>query len=656
MFSLVKQESTYNDRKRDNLYGFTCISDYPLFLKDKINQINQTITSSLDEKLYEAYEENLHITLIGLNENLLFKSKDVDNFVTSLDSLKIKKINLKLLENGLLIIEINLDDVSKKSLEEYRKKFEVLGFEYKYKENISILHSVLGVFNFNATSELSEDENKDLYKNVEIKVQELNKVFDELLNEQLDLNPKIVEFNNTELKNEDSRYCKEFDIDNYQDIILYIKAEKENKVSEFINRYKETKNRASDIIPSIEKVVFIYENKLFKNKERVKKLTKAEAINQYWQVINLKIFIHKVNDHQEYNFFQYSFPSFTEKSFDILKTDKVVFDKEVIFLMSNFYGKTLFNKNIFEKKVSFNLAKFHKEAQIKSSRFKGETYFRKTYFFDKTDFEASNFKNVSLDGVTFPKDDVISMDRTSFEQVIWSDFVNSVDVKKIDASRETLARLKQANSERGNYIDSNLFFAAESDKYLQDKWNKLTCRRLDVNEEDPNKKCPANIFKRLTHFPDFISFLIAKVTNNYGTNWILPLFWIGLILGFISFYFEPNKDFATTANTPKFLLVEDKQKIDISKIKNIEDEYYKTRYYDLYSYEFQTGTKQKLKDDLYVSFLYLINSSAPSFLTTNQWFVSLSGDKLALKTFISILLVYLTGAFIFALKNRTSRG
>lgn len=671
MFNLKEQESTYIARKKYDLYGFTCIAKYPEFLEEKINIINDEISKSFPE--YESYNENLHITLMGLNENLLFESENLKEVLESLKDLTIKEINLKISENGLIVAEINLDDESQILLKEYREKFEKFGFEYKYKESISILHSVIGILDFNIISQKSEVENKTLFKNIQDKLNELEKQIVSIYsNRKLNLKPKVVEFNNTELKNNEKRYCKDFNLKTYEQVISYIKNEEEKKINNEKNEVlsliisKKEHNELGlynkPIFKKIEKIVSIYENKLFKDSKRVEKISDSSSkINQYWQVIDLKLFVHLVNEHQEYVFTEYSFPSFTEKSFGILKTDKVVFDKEVIFLKANFFGNVKFNKNVFEKKVSFNLAKFHMNTQIKSSRFLGETYFRKTYFLKKIDFEASFFKSVALDGVTFPKNDVISMDRTSFEQVIWSDFINSGDVKKIDASRETLARLKQANSERGNYIDSNLFFAAESNSYLKSHmkkfWNgfKKNLLRLEV-KDDPNNKVPETIYKTLSVIPDIIPFAAARLTNNFGTSWTLPLIWITLILSFISFNFEPNKDFSSTVNTPIFLLTDNKKKTDVDKLQNIQNEYYKIKYYDTYSYEFQESTNQKLKDNLYVSFLYLVNSSAPSFLTTNQWFVSLSGDKLALKTAISILLVYLTGAFIFALKNRTSRG
>ena len=216
------------------------------------------------------------------------------------------------------------------------------------------------------------------------------------------------------------------------------------------------------------------------------------------------------------------------------------------------------------------------------------------------DFNSSRFEDVTLDEITFPVDDKIRMKRVTLEKIIWTNFINEDDdVSKIDSERETFARLKHANSERGNFIDSNLFFIEESNRRFKESKYKFLCKNgksflcylpqitllsalilfvislfvflikpfqwdfsifyisipitivvvflIYYNNEDiEDMQCPNCSLKKLKFVGDIISFLIAKYTTNFGQSWIVPLLmFVGLFL-YKPTVFQPNIDFVSS--------------------------------------------------------------------------------------------------------------
>jgi len=403
--------------------------------------------------------------------------------------------------------------------------------------------------------------------------------------------------------------------------------------------------------------------RLYFTVENIDFADRLEQLKDYivWRIIDLKILYVQLTDKSQehntvkYNFDGISFPKFDKCSFFLLRNSNniIIFDREVTFLRAKFKGEVVFINTIFKKKVSFNIAHFYETVIFKSCRFEDVSYFRKTYFDKATDFEASFFENVALDAITFPEKDNIKMVRTSFENVIWSDFINANDVFKIESERETFARLKQANSERGNFIDSNLFFVEESNIYLKNSIRKLFCIHNKENE-NPNLKCP-KWYKKIGFLGDVFSFGIAKYTSKFGTNWFMPLGWFILLFIVGVYVFEPNKDFIATPGTPKFLLLKDDTKKTEEKISNVDLEYYKKNYYDGYNFEFQEDSEYKLKNSFATKSMYVFGSLAPTVISSNQWFSTVTKDRFAFRAVLTILFWYFLGAFMYALKNRTRR-
>ncbi len=258
------------------------------------------------------------------------------------------------------------------------------------------------------------------------------------------------------------------------------------------------------------------------------------------------------------------------------------------------------------------------------------------------------------------KEKTIHMERVTMKEMIWSDFTTAHDVQRIDTNRETLARLKESNNNKGNFIDANLFFAAESNGYITKTWKKfVTFPTLGDAKEDCNNKPPKTIFGRLSLLPDIISFVFAKYTSNYGTSWVIPLIWMLLtVIGFSS-TFEMNKDFTAIKTTPSFLLCstsmgECEPNIKLEKKNEQTDKVH----FDYYNHEFDSEYRYILNTNLpiTVSVAYLVNSAYSTFFAKEKWFVTKADKKkFLLKIGVSILLLYLLGAFVFAIKNRTRR-
>jgi hypothetical protein len=388
--------------------------------------------------------------------------------------------------------------------------------------------------------------------------------------------------------------------------------------------------------------------------------------------------------------------------------NKIVFDIGVAFHKAHFMGQVKFDEFIFMKKVSFNDTHFYEKTELTHCRFEGETYLRKTIFDKEVDFNSSRFEDVTLDEITFPVDDKIRMKRVTLEKIIWTNFINEDDdVSKIDSERETFARLKHANSERGNFIDSNLFFIEESNRRFKESKYKFLCKNgksflcylpqitllsalilfvislfvflikpfqwdfssfyisLPIaivvvfliyynNEDIEDMQCPNCSLKKLKFVGDIISFLIAKYTTNFGQSWIVPLLmFVGLFL-YMPTVFQPNIDFVSSETTPFFLLDENlskKEPID----SNISVAFYNKNYYSEYVFDFQKESKFYLKDDYTTKLMFVYSSLAPTLMSSSHWFSTMKEETFRKKAMLTMFFWYFLGAFIYALKNRTRR-
>ncbi len=604
-------------------------------------------------EMYEPYIDNLHITIIGLDgyRELSREDRDtVDSLLGDFPELTVKNAQFKLLKNGLVVSEIELSEASQEKLACFRKGLELFGISYKYPDKIRNLHSVLGIFNPEQFTQKSFEASLDQCKAVIEDAQQCAKFGDGevVLSSE---NVLRVRYALKSLKNLDhffkqkiEEYLSESFLEEEMD-----DDEKYDATRKELQRIEELLKRSNNID--------ILNKELQRFVKELKSSVYNSAPSRFWRMIDLQIIHDRFRNIDEYNFAEYTFPAFNDRSFIAVHNDKrhMVFSKPVIFLKTKFYGEVSFQKALFEQKVSFNIAYFYEKVKIRSCRFLGETYFRKTYFFNEADFEASHFKNVALDGITFPEDNKIKMVRTTFENVIWSNFINPNDVLKIESERETFARLKQANSERGNFIDSNLFFVEESNIYLKNIKEKLFCiPKKDRTKEDPNKKCPKWI-KKFGFLGDYISFGIAKITSNFGKSWFIPLAWFWALFVIALFVFAPNRDFIATPATPKFLMQKDTNKTDASEIPDIETAYFQKNYYDGYNFEFQDDSEMRLKDTLATRSMYVFGSLAPTVLASNQWFSTIRQDRFMMRAVLTILFWYFLGAFLYALKNRTKR-
>ena len=640
---ISKLKNTYKSRKEETTGHTFIVLDWEGLesLYNKFLFVNKELEKYF-KNAYEPYYDNIHITIIGMNEydSLDFEEKKVaKGLIENFPKIEIETFKIKIDTNGLVVAEIIPSKESKKILSCYRKQFEIIGIKYKYPDHIEQLHSVLGIFN------------PEYINSVKDTIWEKAQHIIDLSNEcsGFDKDSVYIKRKNTFFIQYRKRSLVNIDIF-FQDLIdSYIKSD-----SEDINVLKNRLKRISKFAKR-EHLNNVLERRIntFKKDAKKNKIDK----NKFWRSLDLQIIYDKSSDTQEYNFSEYNFPEFNNSSFLAFFDDKnnIHSDKPLIFLKSKFYGKVKLKKAVFEKKVSFNLAIFYETVEIKSCRFLKETYFRKTYFIQDADFEASRFENVTLDSITFPKNGKIKMVRTTFEHVIWSNFINPTDILKIESERETFSRLKQANSERGNFIDSNLFFVEESNIYLRDVMHKLFCiPKSNIEDENPNKKCPSWL-KKFGFIGDFISFGIAKITSNFGKSWILPLIWFVTIFAIALFIFTPNKDFVATPSTPKFLTMLDKNKTKSSKIYNISDAYYRKNYYSGYDFEFQGDSAYKLKDTFATRSMYVFGSLAPTVLSSNHWFNTITRDRFIYRAILTILFWYFIGAFLYALKNRTKR-
>jgi len=375
-------------------------------------------------------------------------------------------------------------------------------------------------------------------------------------------------------------------------------------------------------------------------------LEKKEEVSVFWRKIDLQIIYNKRQDIQEYNFRGYYFPKTIESSFLALRDEdnKIVFDKGVAFHKAHFLKEIKFNEFIFTKKVSFNDTHFYDRVELSHCRFEGETYLRKTIFDKEVDFNSSRFEKVTFDNIVFPSDpkDKIKMDRVTLVDAIWSEFNSPLDVQQIEAKRETLASFKKTNADRGNYIDSNLFFVQESEVYLAESWQNL--------KKSSWRKKPSLL-------ADWISFRIAKFTSNYGQSWMKPLKHLFVLFILSIFMLTPNKDYFATVLTPIYALRESDTTIKVEDLNKyyLEKGYYKNNYYLTYYGEFQEQTNKVLKNNLPVKIAFFFSCLTPNIFADEQLFVTIEGWTSFFKILLSIFMWYFLGAFIFALKNRTKR-
>jgi hypothetical protein len=606
----------------------------------------------LFDQAYEPYLDNLHITIIGLEQYRTLASQDremVNAFLEDFPSIELQRASFKLLENGLLVSEIELTRKSVDKLVCFRKGLEIFGIKYKYPDKISNLHSVLGIIN---PQYFDFDFFQQHRKKITTILKDANKCAN-FRNKPLSIsveNTLRVRYTLTSLHNLDNFFERKI-----EEYVTGIFIDETMNAEEIYKSSKRELNRIRDLLKRSNHIEILGKKIKAYKQEFISDHKLQEDV--FWRKIDLQLLYEYSLDAEEYNFSHYRFPSFIDRSFLAIQNEKghMVFRKPIIFLKSHFVGKVFFVKAIFEQKASFNIAYFYEKVQIRSCRFLGETYFRKTYFFKEADFEASHFKNVALDGITFPENNKIKMVRTTFDMVIWSNFINPNDVLKIESERETFARLKQANSERGNFIDSNLFFVEESNIYLKNIKEKLFCiPKKDRAQEDPNKKCPKWI-KKLGFLGDYISFGIAKITSNFGKSWFIPLAWFWGLFFIALFVFVPNRDYIATPGTPKFLMETDESKIPVSRIADIENAYFRKNYYEGYNFEFQDDSQMKLKDTFATRSMYVFGSLAPTVLASNQWFSTIQQDRFMMRAILTILFWYFLGAFLYALKNRTKR-
>ncbi len=198
--------NVYYARKKVTI-GYTCILKYNACLQNYVNNINEKILATLHEMnvadVYQPYDDNLHITLLGLDpsDNFLKDSKKIIELLGDFTSINIQEIMLKLEADGLIIMELEVDDNSQELLKNYRQKLEKkYQIEYKYKQNIRKMHSVIGIFNYDNLQKLSTSDLQKIFSKISdllTTVESIN--FKDYQDRQL-ANPLVVKYNVTDLK------------------------------------------------------------------------------------------------------------------------------------------------------------------------------------------------------------------------------------------------------------------------------------------------------------------------------------------------------------------------------------------------------------------------------------------------------------------------
>ncbi len=206
MFDMQQCKNVYYARNTVTK-GYTCILQYNICLKNYVNNINKQIVTLLHSfnfsDVYQPYGDNLHITLLGLDpsDNFLKNSDKIIKLLGDFTSINLQKIILKLEPNGLIIMELEVDDKSKEVLKNYRQKLEKdYQIEYKHKQNITKMHSVIGIFNYDNLQELSAIDLQKIFSKIsELLITVEPVYFNNYQDTQLS-NPLVVEYNTTDLK------------------------------------------------------------------------------------------------------------------------------------------------------------------------------------------------------------------------------------------------------------------------------------------------------------------------------------------------------------------------------------------------------------------------------------------------------------------------
>ncbi|MEA2017253.1 MAG: hypothetical protein U9N59_02290, partial [Campylobacterota bacterium] len=114
----------------------------------------------------------------------------------------------------------------------------------------------------------------------------------------------------------------------------------------------------------------------------------------------------------------------------------------------------------------------------------------------------------------------------NLDNTFFKDEANFLDIKNKDndkleskniANRETARIIKHSFEKQDNIIEANRFYALKMKKREEELLDELTT------------KC--NSFKKLlfVDLPEYIVFLIHKISSNHSQSWIFPLFWIIIV-------------------------------------------------------------------------------------------------------------------------------
>lgn len=172
---------------------------------------------------------------------------------------------------------------------------------------------------------------------------------------------------------------------------------------------------------------------------------------------------------------------------------------------------------------------------------------------------------------------------------------------------------------------------------------------------------------------DTFLYFLHYIINGFGENFLRPLIVFILIIIIFSGYYETNKDFVATDNTPPFLVINNKpinynlpyykNQIYLDKNKTLKQRQYrsqmllciennKTNTYLDFGKVHQVGLAERFK----VKFLYSLSQFISPFTTKNRvWFKTVSSKAAILNIMETILLYVFFGAFILAVKNRIKR-
>jgi len=245
---------------------------------------------------------------------------------------------------------------------------------------------------------------------------------------------------------------------------------------------------------------------------------------------------------------------------------------------------------------------------------------------------------------------------TADETDVFSEKNPGIFSKKISNLREIYKQLRTNFEGNNDYQMAGEFYFSQ---------RHIELAQFDY--EDPTKSLTQQILMNTFHW-----------INGFGERWIKPLIWFILTIILFAYIHEPNKDFISTATTPKFLMKMNNEDIEIVNLK--EDYIVKNKI--LVPLDMKISFKESnirpastinevytFKDQIIQQYLIALNSkdftvkfiysasqfTAPFISSEKQWFKVFSLKGYVCSFIESILLWIFAFSFAVAIKNRIKR-